>query len=188
MARGDRKFAEELAEDIRTELGLSNLVRLDPLRLLAHLQIPALSLTQLTELLPQDASLRESVAVLQSEDQSSLSAVTVFRGHRRLIVFNDKHPAGRRCSDLCHEAAHSLLLHPPAPPLDEHGCRAWDANLEEEADYLAGALLIPGKGARYAAKADWSLEHMATRFGCSVDMARWRNNVSGGQRLRTRSV
>lgn len=46
---------------------------------------------------------------------------------------------------------------PPAQAFDDIGCRLWNQDVEDEADYLGGALLIPGKAARYAARADWTL-------------------------------
>lgn len=183
LRRGFKGEAEQTSEQLRGELGLTNLDRLDPHRLLRHLDLPAISLTQLAGM-SSNGGVRASVAFLQGEDWSSLSAFTVFRGRHRLIVYNDAHDEERLASDLCHEAAHGILLHPPTPALDGHGCRQWNGDYEAEADYLAGTLLIPGKAARYAAKANWSLDDVATRFGCSPWMARWRNNASGGQRFR----
>jgi Zn-dependent peptidase ImmA (M78 family) len=124
------------------------------------------------------------VRFLARAGEGHLSAATVFRAGRRLVVYNDSHPLPRQASDLCHEAAHALLLHEPMPAMDEHGCRLWNTEIEEEADYLGGALLILGKGARYYAKAEWSFTAIAARFECSEEMARWRNNASGGQRIR----
>jgi len=176
-----KRQAEGLGQEIRQELGLSNLERLPAADLLRHLGLPMISLSQLGN--GEDA-LRDAVDYLRSEDASSLSAMTVFRGHRRAVVFNDAHDDGRQASDLCHEAAHAVLMHTPAAATDSLGCRIWDQEVEDEAGWLGGALLIPGKAARYAAKAGWTFQYMATRFGCSEQMARWRNNESGGQRLR----
>lgn len=178
--------AEEIAEGVREELNLSNLVALEPFSLLQFLGIPAISLMNLLQLSGDDSELAAAIDLLHQE--SSLSAMTVFRGNSRMIVYSDAHTQGRRNSDLCHEAAHALLLHPPAPAFDANGCRSWNGDIEEQAQFLAGTLLIPGKGARYAAKAGWSHEYMAQRFGCSVDLARWRDNTSGGVRLRRRGA
>ena len=41
------------------------------------------------------------------------SGVTVFRGPRRTIVFNDAHAPGRQANDIGHELSHGLLLHTP---------------------------------------------------------------------------
>ena len=147
--------------------------------------VPALSLSDLAQL-AVDFDLESAVMVLRGPESSTLSAVTVFRGNRRIIIFNDSHPRGRQAQGLCHEAAHAILLHRPASAVDDLGCRLWNQDIEDEADYLGGALLIPGKAARYAAMANWTLEYLADKFGCSPEMARWRNNASGGQHLRRR--
>lgn len=183
MARGTEREAEEIAEGVRAEMGLSNLERLDPRSLLSYLEIPFVPLSQLGHD-SRDEGVLAAVNFLRTEATSSLSAMTVFRGTKRLVVYADHHDAGRTNSDLCHEAGHALLMHEPAPVFGMHGCRAWDRSLEEEAQYLAGALLIPGKAARYAAKAGWSHQYMESRFCCSLDMVRWRDNVSGGRNLR----
>lgn len=185
-----RREAEELAEEVRADLGIENIFALDPMTLLKDLDIPAISLTQLATLdAGRDALLGQSISLLQDEAAGGLSAVTVFGpSGNRMIVFNDSHSLGRRNSDLCHEASHALLLHPPSVALDALGCRAWNPQIEEEAQHLAGALLIPGKAVRYAAKAGWSREYVAQRFGCSTQMVTWRDNIAGGKRLRGRPV
>ena len=175
--------AESIAEDSRAELGVRNIDRLDPLQLAARLDIPVLSLRQLADLDIEVPGLREAVDLLHGVEQSALSAVTVFAGAKRLILFNGEHIAARRASDITHELAHGLLLHRPAPALDHRGCRAWDTAIEYEASYLGGALLLPGKAARWVAKCGMSPEYAAERFGCSIEMVRWRLSVSGARRL-----
>lgn len=188
LARGFKGHAETTSEEIRAELALKNIDRLDPHALLEHLEVPALSLSDLARLALDDPDLQSAVHMLRGPESSSLSAVTVFRGHRRLVIYNDTHQDGRQANGLCHEAAHAILLHTPSPAIDDLGCRLWDQDIEDEADYLGGALLIPGKAARYAAKANWSMDLIAEKFGCSTQMARWRNNASGGQRLRSQAT
>jgi Zn-dependent peptidase ImmA (M78 family) len=100
-----------------------------------------------------------------------------------MIVYNGQHGAARTASDMTHEIAHGLLLHPPAPALDERGCRAWNTEIEDEASYLGGALLIPGTAARWVAKRSMTEEAIAARFGCSIEMVRWRLSASGARRF-----
>lgn len=183
LRRGFPSEAEQIAEEIRDELGVGNIKALDPHALICNLKIPVISLGQLFRS-TSDHSVHTAVEVLRTTEARSLSAITVFAGGARKIVYNDSHALERQASDLSHEVAHALLLHKPAPAFDETGCRAWNSEIETEADYLGGCLLIPGKGARYAAKSGWSLAATANHFGCSIDMARWRDNKSGGRRLR----
>jgi hypothetical protein len=180
---GFTREAEAIAEEMRSELGIKNIDRLEPLRLAAHLDIVVLSLTTLAGLGLATPSLGWAIDTLRRHEQSALSAVTVFDGPKRLVVYNDEHCAARQASDIGHELAHGLLLHQPAPALDERGCRAWNTEVENEASYLGGALLIPGKAARWVAKCGMTPQIAAERFGCSIEMVRWRLSASGARRL-----
>jgi Zn-dependent peptidase ImmA (M78 family) len=168
---------------MRAELGIKNIERLDPFALAALLGIPVMSLTQLDALDLSIPDMHEAVEFLTTGKQSALSAMTVFAGTRRLIVYNDANPSPRQASDLSHELGHGLLLHQPVPALDERGCRAWDPDIENEASYLGGALLIPGKAARYIAKSGMTTDDAAARFVCSIEMVNWRLNETGARRM-----
>lgn len=176
LARGFKSQAESLAEGVRAELGLSVFDRLDPLRLAAHLEIPVWPLSGLLAG-PVDMP-TEDVRVLVDLDASPLSAMTVFDGSRRVIVHNDNHAQGRQASNLCHELAHGLLLHPATPALDERGLRNWDQSIEDEATYLGAVLLVPGKAARGAITLRMRPVDVARKYGCSVELASWRLQTS----------
>lgn len=177
MEPGFTAHAEQLAEEIRADLGLSVFDRLHPLVLAEHLAIRVLPLGDLIGSMDEgEATLVR--ANLIGDGAAALSAVTVFRGRERQIVHNDSHSAGRQASNLCHELAHALLLHPPKPALDDLGCRDWDGTIEEEANYLGGCLLIPGKAARGAKTRNYSVSKVALLYGTSEEMARWRMNVT----------
>jgi Zn-dependent peptidase ImmA (M78 family) len=68
---------------------------------------------------PDRAALREKnpdcVRHFSHVEPEAFSGVTVFSGQRRMIVYNDAHVPGRQHSDVAHELAHALLMHPPAP-------------------------------------------------------------------------
>ena len=89
---------------------------------------------------------------------------------------------GRQASNLAHELSHALLGHVPTPALDARGCRDWDGAVEAEADWLAGALLIPDEAALLIARRGWSLETAAQHYGVSVPMVRYRLNVCGAHK------
>ncbi len=175
--------AESTAEDVRAEMQVRNIDCLDPLALARHLEIPVMSLSDLLGLAGHDDALEDAVGVLRGSESGALSAVTVFGDRGRLIVYNDSHDPARRASDLTHELAHGLLLHQPNVALGPGGCRAWDEGIENEASYLGGALLIPGRAARWSAKRRMSVAATAARFSCSTDMVNWRWNESGSRRL-----
>jgi Zn-dependent peptidase ImmA (M78 family) len=124
-------------------------------------------------------------------ERTAFSAVTIFCGCQRLIVHNDHHSKRRQTSNLAHELSHALLLHPPTPPLSEHGCRNFDAAIEEEANWLAGSLLIPHEAAFLIARRGVALDEAADAYGVSPKMMQFRLNVTGAlmfqQRLRRRA-
>ncbi|MCU1685391.1 MAG: hypothetical protein JWQ81_6130 [Amycolatopsis sp.] len=180
--RGFKAEAERLALDVREEVGVGVYARLDPIILAEHLAIPVMTLSELAaaRVVP---GLGDAVDVLQGIESQAMSAVTVFFGSERAIVHNDAHSPGRQVSNVTHELSHGLLLHPSAPMLDHRGCRNWNPDVEDEANYLAGALLIPAKAAWGLAKRRKSFDQAAVDYGCSVEMVRWRVNVTGAGRL-----
>ncbi len=136
LRRGFKTEANQIAREVRAELGLCLVDPLDPWALARHLAIPVVPLSHFR------GAAAEAVHHFHRVDRGAFSAVTVSDGSRRLIVYNDGHSLGRRASDLAHELAHALLLHRPGPALDHRGCRRWNGEQEEEASWLAGALLI----------------------------------------------
>lgn len=182
--RGFKSEAEALATELRAELGLCPLDRLDPWRLAAHLEIPIMKLSELS----RDAA--HGVYYFSSVEPESFSAITVFDGSRRMIVHNDAHAPSRQANDVTHELAHGVLLHHPTPALDRRGCRNWNQDREDEADFLAGALLITQAAALRIAQKGIALEIAADAYGVSRRMVQYRLNVTGAykrvQRARAR--
>lgn len=187
FARGFKAEAERMAEQTRAELDLDNRDPLDAHLLADHLSIPIWRLSTLHKRVDKTKhpDLPQAFSSLLADRRSPLSAMTVFRGHGRVIVHNDGAEPPRQLSNLTHELAHGLLMHESTPAIDERGCRNWRADIEDEAAFLGGALIITGKGARWIAKAGISMERAARRFGCSEEMVRWRLNMSGARKLMT---
>lgn len=115
-------------------------------------------------------------------ETGAFSAATVFDGPRRTIVHNDSHVPGRQASNLTHELGHALLLHDPTPGLDDRGCRLWNQNIEDEAQWLAGALLVTEDAALWIARGGASVAAAALRLGVSEQMITYRLNVTGARK------
>ncbi len=173
--RGFKSEAHALVAEIRADLGLTLLAPLDPWRLADHLEVPVITLSMLRVTAP------EAVRCLMSREVDSFSAVTIFDGVRRLVVHNDAHVAGRQASNLTHELGHALLLHPPTAALDDRGCRQWDQEIEDEAGYLAGALLITPEAALHIVGRAVPLAQAASAYGVSLPMLQYRINVTGAR-------
>lgn len=181
LRRGFKSEANEIAREVRGELGLGPSGPLDPWKLAAYLSIPLLPLSAMREDAP------EAVHHFMAVDTGAFSAVTVFLGPRRLIVYNDRHSRARQASDLAHEMAHALLQHTPGAALDEHGCRIWTAEHEAEADWLAGALLVSDEAALSIVRRELDVASAAREYAVSEAMMKFRLNVTGARR-RVRSV
>lgn len=170
--RGFKSEANEIVAEIRNELGLTAFEALDPRKLAAWLEIPIIGLSDFLLDAP-------AVRHLLQVEVDVFSAVTVFAGSERTIVHNDAHAPTRQASNLAHELGHALLLHPPTPALDDSGCRHWNQGIEDEANWLSGALLVPEAAAIGIARGRWTLADAASHYGVSQAMIRWRLNSTG---------
>lgn len=173
LRRGFKSEANSTAAEVRGELGLGAMDPLDPHRLARHLAVPVTALSSLTD------EKNFGVNYYLREDPTPFSAVTVFWGTERRIVHNDAHDLGRQHSNVAHELSHALLLHDPTPAMDDLGCRLWNQDIEDEAQWLAGALLLTEDAALFVARQRWPVERIAEHFGISTPMVNWRLRMTG---------
>lgn len=175
LYRGFPTYAHRITREVRRELGLALKAPLDPRLLADALSIPVVALSDFADACPQ------ALAAFAGDGARFFSAVTVFDGPFRLIVHNDCHDPGRQSSNIAHELAHGLLMHAPQPALDHRGCRYWARDHEEEANFLAGALLISDEAAFSIAMEGLSDVIAAARYGTTVPMVRYRLNKTGAR-------
>lgn len=175
LRRGFKTEANEIACDTREELRLAKRAPLDPWKLANHLEIPVITLSSLSDQIP------DAIRYFTRTNRSDFSAVTVFQGFERTILHNDSHSLGRQSSNLAHELSHALLLHPATPPIDSRGCRDWDPILEEEAEWLSGALLISDEAALHIVRSGLAEDQAMTLYGVSRKMLRFRLNVTAAR-------
>ena len=97
LRRGFKTEANDIAREVRAELGLRSAAPLDPFELATHLEIPVIGMSELS------GDARSAVNYFSIVDSSSFSAVTVFRGSLRVVIHNDTHSPGRQASNVCHE-------------------------------------------------------------------------------------
>lgn len=177
LRRGFKAEAEQHASELRSELGLTGDAPLCPWRLAEYLEIPVKTLATISVLEP------EAVKYLLGAGREHFSAVTLFRDSRgmgRIICHNDSHALTRQRSNLAHELAHAILLHPPTAMFD---C---DPIAEAEAAWLGPALLVPSDAARKIAVNGFDYDEAAKAFGVSVDLMRMRLNVTGATAIANR--
>lgn len=182
LRRGFKAEAEAYSIDFRGELTLRPTAPLDMFRLAQHLEIPTIKLSELrSDMMPANYEL------LAAPFDSPLSALTMYAGRRRLIVYNDSNAPTRQQSDLGHELAHAILDHPPSELTNASGGRHYNVELEAEANCLSSVLLVPRTAAIYLAKAGIKLDVAAAQYNISVAMMRMRLNQSGAMKIIARS-
>jgi Zn-dependent peptidase ImmA (M78 family) len=176
LRRGFKSETNTIARSARADLGLRADAPLDPWVVAEVLDITLLALSDLAD--------EEAAAVLHltSHEPGAFSAVTIFDGVRRLIVYNDAHSRERQASDLAHELAHALLQHRPHAAFDAAGCRDWRRVEEEEAEWLAGALLVSDEAALTVVRRGLTVPEAAAAYGVSESMMRFRLNMTGARR------
>ena len=174
--RGFKAKANRIALRVRAQMGLTPIDPIDPAGVCAHFDIVLIRLSDLGG---------KSAAFL-GRAQSSFSAVTVPCGFKTGIVHNDSHHPYRQRSNICHELAHCFLGHECTPPLTEDGERVRDGGIEAEANFLAGALLIPNEAAIHIVRQ--GLVPTAQRlYGVSQVMLEYRLRMSGARKIDERA-
>lgn len=176
LRRGFKNDSDDYSRDVRSEMGLKAYEPLCPWQLAEHLAIPVVPLSEF-----RDVCLDETLYLTQVEPRC-FSAVTVFRGHRRLIVHNDAHTPQRQASNIIHELSHGILRHPPTEPFGEHGCRNFNQEIEEEANWLGPALLISVEAALHIVRKSMSVAQASELYRVTEDVIRMRLNVTGARK------
>lgn len=177
FARGFKTWCETTSLLQRKALGLTAMEPLDAHRLAQHLGVEVMRAEEVPGV--DDDTLR----ILLTEDSDSWSAITVSVGTRDLIIVNSSHTGGRPASDLTHELSHLLIGHQPARvDITEDGLlilNTYDKAQEEEANWLAGCLLLPREALFEIRRRNLGEVAASGEYAVSVAMLRFRFNVSG---------
>lgn len=173
MRRGFKAEAERLAASTRTEMGLTQVDGLDAVKLAEHVGATVRCADELTT--------RDKLEALEELQPGAFSACTFQIGTRHYIVYSPLSTLGRRQSDLAHEVAHLLLKHElkeiqQLGPLTFYSC---DPHEEQEANWLAGCLLLPRSLLVRAARQGLDAAAIAEKFVVSEQMANYRLRATG---------
>lgn len=174
MRRGFKTHAERLATDIRQRLQCGD-EEPAPLDAVAEdLDVDIIPADRLVE--------RARLEELQALQPDAFSAATFRRpSGRRVVVYNPLHAEGRTRSNQAHELAHVSLDH-NLRTIERVGTLKFltcDVEQEEEADWLAGCLLLPRPLLLKAAFKGMDAAEIAETYKTSEPMARFRLNTSG---------
>lgn len=177
LRRGFKAWCEGIALEKRNELGLHSIDPLPPSDLADLIGVKVWKPSDIPDV-PSDC-LRK----LLHDDPDSWSAVTLRLPNVDLIIVNSAHSAARQASDLMHELAHILLGHTPTRvDVTEQGdllLRTHDQQQEEEANWLAGCLLLPRPCLVHLLRNGGISLEVARKFGVSMDMLTYRYRITG---------
>lgn len=180
MKRGFKTQAKELALELRSELGLGPFDRFDPYDLAREYGIPIYAVSELAK----EEGASHAGAHFSLDRPSKFSAALVPVGDGYFILENDNHAVVRRRNSVSHEMSHLILEHRfGGILLSCDGCRSVDKDKEDEANWLAGELLIPYVAAERAAKRGLTDPDVAMEFEVSTALAAMRMNYSGARKI-----
>jgi Zn-dependent peptidase ImmA (M78 family) len=175
--RGFKASCENIARLQRRQLNLAPADPLNPRELANRLGV----VVHTVEEVPDLSS--DCIRTLLHEDADSWSAVTISANGRSVIIINSSHAKSRLASDLVHEIAHILIGHSPSRiDLTEDGSlmlSTYSRQQEDEANWLAGCLLLPREALILIRKERLDLSVAARKYGTSLAMLNYRINVTG---------
>ncbi len=183
MERGFKSRCENLALQVRSDLGLNKVAPLPAASLAEHLGVQLWS--------PQDIHGLSSEALQQlGKDKDSWSAVTVAFDGTEAVIYNNRHAKNRQSSDIMHELSHIILNHKPiemmlfSKDLDIV-LRDYDEDAEEEAIWLSGCLLLPREALLHIRKQMMDELTATDTYQVSSTLLRFRMNMTGvGRQMR----
>ena len=177
MRRGFKSECERRAEAIRRRVGSALDTPLDLEALAAHLGVTVWRPEDVPNMPP------EALTQLVRTDGDSWSAVTMHVGSDRLTIVNSAHARTRQRSSIAHEFAHLVLDHKPdRVDVSKRGhliLSSFERDNEDEATWLAGALLVPREGLRRAFRRTEDVGLLAARFDVSAQLLQWRLGTTG---------
>lgn len=177
FVRGFKARADRTALEVREKVGLSPIDPLDIDAVCQHMDINVIKMTSL----PCD------VSELAGGNNDCFSAMLVYAGMKLAIVHNDTHHPHRQRSNICHELSHCFLGHKVCHLVNDNGTRVHDADIEAEANYLAGSLLLPREAAVHILSN--GLQPMARNiYGISRQMLDYRLRITGAHKIHERSL
>ena len=179
LDRGFKAKCERTSLSLRKDLGLNDYDAIDPIHLATKLGAKVWSLHDVPGLST------EALSHLSSAEGDEWSAITVVCDGTEIIVPNPSHSPGRSASDVAHELAHLILGHESGDMFmsdDGFMLRDFNDKQEAEADWLAGAILLPRKALEHIKYNHVSAEDVAEQYGVSEQLFEYRCRMTAVNR------
>jgi Zn-dependent peptidase ImmA (M78 family) len=176
MRRGFKALAERKAAAARERLGISLEAPLDSAALADVHGIAVRSADSLVGI--------ERLEQLEAIQPGSFSACTFDLPRGKVIVVNPLSTPQRTQSDIAHEVSHILLEHQvrTVERVGDFSFFSCDSEEEQEANWLAGCLLLPRPLLVKNLRQGRTIEDIARNFNVSVEMAAFRVRATGALR------
>lgn len=173
--RGFKTWCENISENTRQRLKLLPYEPLAPSILAENMGVIILDFSEIQGLDPSSAN------YLLSRQGDEWSAVTVYAAGKKIIVVNPRHSDARQASNIMHELAHIIRGHKPSQVQRYQGYALRDFNQlqENEANWLAGCLLLPRKALLHVGYNGIELEKAVQIYGVSKSLYKYRFGISG---------
>lgn len=173
MRRGFKAEAERLAAKVRGEMNKKPADPLDAMELARHVGAEVRCAAELVGM--------ERLEELERLQAGAFSACTFTIGARKIIVYSPLASSGRTQSDIAHETAHLLLGHEIKTVKRIGGLSFFTCNADEEqeANWLAGCLLLPRPLLLQAVRRGMDPQAVADEFNVSEQMAAFRLRTTG---------
>ena len=179
--RGFKTWCENTSLSFRKTLGFKKDDPLSPYVLAKHLNVPLLSPSDIVGLS------QNSINLLLGSSDSFWSAVTIYSNNSELIIYNPKHSDGRQSNTLMHELSHIIIGHSPSQSIHsiETGImlRNYNKDHEDEADWLAGALLLPRNALINIKWSGASTADACGKYTVSAKLLNWRLDKAGVNKM-----
>lgn len=173
MRRGFKAEAERTALKLRKDIGVGLDEPLDLGKLAEHLSAVIRPADELVDL--------DKIKRLEAIQPGAFSACTFTLPTGSVIAYNPLSSLGRRNSDIGHELAHLILRH-PVRTVERLGALTFttcDPEEEQEANWLAGALLLPRDALTKAVRRGTTAEELTAIHSVSLQMANYRLRATG---------
>ncbi|MFD0798453.1 ImmA/IrrE family metallo-endopeptidase [Maribacter chungangensis] len=176
--RGFKKWSDDKCLELRKKLGLKNISPLCGFDLCKFFKIPILTPG---EIKGQDPKMLKH---LLSNGSNDWSAATVPLGNDKyLVIHNNTHSLPRQQSNVMHELAHIICGHKVDQDKLSLGLsgflRDYNEEQENEAEWLGACLQLPRPALIWALKKGMSERDIADYFNASIEMTRYRINITG---------
>ncbi len=178
---GFKKWSDDKSIALREEMNLYATQPLDAFDLCRHLKIPLFTPTEIPGM--TEELLKE---VLENGKKNWSAASIPINDTDSIIVHNPTHSEARQQSNIMHELAHIICEHKVSEDKIANGLsgflRNYDEIQENEAEWFGACLQLPRPALLYCLKNGMSKDDIAIRYNASIEMVRYRINVSGVKR------